>query len=212
MPAANPVAKSCLDFPPSSRPDLILASGSPRRAALLRTLGVRFKLIVSDAEELTPDLAPKMPAEQLALMNARRKAEAVALRQPGATILGADTVVAVEGQVLGKPADLAEAHRFLHLLSGRTHRVITGCAIIASERPVEMFAETSEVTFHPLTAATITNYLSRVSVLDKAGGYALQEEGDRLVARVEGSRANVIGLPIEALRHLLAAWIDAPAG
>ena len=168
------------------------------------------------AEE-APDLSPA----DLARENARRKAEAVAAEQPGRWILGADTVVAQErrgrrspggggeghriaSRVFGKPASLEQARDYLRVLSGHRHEVITACALISPACDAEIFHEVSHVTFRVLSEETIGRYLAEVNVLDKAGAYALQEHGEWIVERVEGSRANVIGLPTEALEKSFA--------
>ena len=178
---------------------LLLASASPRRRALLEEMGVAFEVVAVAVVELTPLLEPKLRPAELAEANARLKAMAAMKRDRWT--LGADTVVALDGAIFGKPVSLDEARQFLRALSGRTHEVITGCALISAAGR-EVFHETSRVTFHTLTDKIIDGYLAKVDVLDKAGGYALQEQGDRLVERVEGSRTNVIGLPIERLKSI----------
>jgi septum formation protein len=183
---------------------LILASGSPRRQELLRELGVLFEVVVPPVMELDPAATNLTPAE-FAVANARLKAEGGELVMPCYWILGADTVVALEGRILGKPKSLEQARDFLRALSGRTHEVITGVALLSPEGVMESFYEVSRVTFRALTEEVITRYLAEVHVLDKAGGYALQERGEWIVASVEGSRANVIGLPVEKLSGLLRA-------
>jgi septum formation protein len=185
------------------RPEIILASGSPRRRELLGQMGVRFQVITADVRELDAQSSPLLSPAELATENARLKAQAVADRHPVRWILGADTVVALEGRIFGKPASLDQAREFLRALSGRTHEVITGCALIAPEGNAEYFHTISQVTFHTLTDATIALYLAKVPVLDKAGAYALQDCGEWIVEKVVGSRANVIGLPTEALEQVL---------
>jgi septum formation protein len=138
--------------------------------------------------------------------NARLKAEAVAKLRPGRTILGADTVVALDDRLFGKPGSLEEAALFLRTLSGRTHEVITGCALISAKGEAQIFHEVTRVTFHALTEEMITRYLGAVHVLDKAGAYALQVRGDWIIERVEGSRNNVVGLPTEALEKYLLRY------
>jgi len=188
---------------PVSQPQLILASASPRRRELLGQLGISFEVVTADISEHDAQSAPHLTPVDLARENARSKAQAVADLHPGRWVLGADTVVACDEHILGKPASLDEARKFLRLLSGRAHEVITGCALIAPDAAVEIFHEISRVTFHALSDDTIERYLAEVSVLDKAGAYALQERGDWIIARVEGSRANVIGLPVELLEKVL---------
>lgn len=182
---------------------LILASTSPRRRELLEGLGLRFEVIAVDVPELDADSAPHLSPTELARENARHKALAAAERSPGRWVLGADTVVALDGRLFGKPASLEQASEFLRALSGRTHEVITGCALLDPERRVEVFHEVTRVTFRALPDKTIEQYLADVHVLDKAGAYALQERGEWIIERVEGSRTNVIGLPVEALEKVL---------
>jgi septum formation protein len=194
----TPPSESVLTLPPMPR--LILASGSPRRRVLLAEMGVDFEVITVPVIELDGRSAPGMTPAELARANAQLKATAIMRR--GEWIHGADTVVALDGMIFGKPASLPEAREFLHSLSGKTHEVVTGCALIGPGRVAELFHETSRVTFRVLSGEIITRYLEQVAVLDKAGAYALQEHGDWLVERVEGSRANVVGLPVERLEAL----------
>jgi len=182
---------------------LILASASPRRRELLEALGLPFEVMAVDIPELDADSAPHLSPAGLARENARHKAAAAAERSPGRWVLGADTVVALDGRLFGKPASLAQARKFLRALSGRTHEVITGCALLDPERREEIFHELTRVIFRALPDETIERYLAEVPVLDKAGAYALQERGEWIIERVEGSRANVIGLPVEALERVL---------
>jgi septum formation protein len=182
---------------------LILASGSPRRRELLAELHLPFQIVTADVEELDGGSAPQLTPPELALENARRKAEAVSRRNPGAWVLGADTVVTLEGRIFGKPASLTQAREFLRAFSGRTHQVVTGCVLKGPDGREEIFDEISSVTFLPLSEENITRYLDAVEVLDKAGGYALQERGEWIVANIEGSRTNIIGLPMEKLTTLL---------
>jgi len=184
---------------------LILASGSPRRRELLGALGVPFEVVTADVRELTMG-----DGLGVALGNARIKVAAVREIVGERWILGADTVVALDGRILGKPASLAQAAEFIRMLSGRAHDVITGCALAApgghgSGGPTgtETFYARTRVTFLPLSEETIARYLAAVHVLDKAGAYALQQHGDWIIDRVEGSRTNVIGLPTEILKKVL---------
>ena len=181
---------------------LILASGSPRRRELLQQLGVSFEVVTADIAELDSATAPGLAPLQLARENALRKAQAVESLRPDQVILGADTVVALGPRVMGKPGSLDEAREFLRALSGQTHEVITACAIVDCGGE-EVFHDISRVTFRPLSDEIIARYLAAVHVLDKAGAYALQEHGDWVIARVEGSETNVIGLPTEMLSEIL---------
>ena len=183
-------------------PKLILASASPRRRELLVTMGVSFEVVTVDLVEHDGDSAPHFSPAELAQENARRKAEAVAGQHRGRWVLGADTVVALKGRLFGKPASHEEAKAFLRTLSGQTHEVITGCSLHDPDGKAEIFHETTRVTFRDLSEETIERYLAAVHVLDKAGAYALQEQGELIIERVEGSRTNVIGLPMEVLERI----------
>jgi septum formation protein len=182
-------------------PPLLLASASPRRRAMLAEVGIVFEVVTVAVVELDAASAPHFSAAQLAEANAKLKARAAA--RTGRWVLGADTVVTLDGRIFGKPATLDEAREFLRALSGATHEVITGCALIGPDGAENIFHETTRVTFRALSDETIVRYLAEVPVLDKAGAYGLQERGELIVERVEGSRANVIGLPVERLVPLL---------
>jgi septum formation protein len=182
---------------------IILASASPRRRELLGGMGVRFEVVTARVRELDGATSPHLSPADLARENARRKAKAVAAMRPERWILGADTVVALEKRVMGKPDSIDQARDFLAALSGQTHEVVTACALIAPDGEAELFHEISRVTLRVLSHQTIGRYLGEVNVLDKAGAYALQERGEWIIERVEGSRANVIGLPTEALEKVL---------
>ena len=185
-------------------PPLILASASPRRAELLRQLQPEFQIVPSDAEEIFDgQLSPL----ELCQLNAHRKARAVAGKIPDALVLGADTLVFLGGEIMGKPRYMADARRMLARLQGRTHQVVTGVSLIHLRGCRErLFAVSTDVTFHPLTAGQIKDYLARVNPLDKAGAYAIQEHGDKIVAQISGSFSNVVGLPVEDLQVELNAW------
>jgi septum formation protein len=180
---------------------LILASQSPRRIALLTDAGVVFEVVDAPVNEFTPATAPQWNPPTLAENNAWLKASAALL--PGRWILGADTVVARDGRIFGKPGSPNEAREFLRALSGGVHEVITGCALAGPNGEKIIFHEITRVIFHELGEGIITRYLDEVHVLDKAGAYGLQERGEMLVESVEGSRSNVIGLPVERLLPLL---------
>ena len=187
-------------------PPLILASGSPRRRELLGALGVPFEVVTAATPELDAVSAPQLTPAALAQENARLKAQAVAAIRPDRWVLGADTVVAMDGRLFAKPASLQEAAAFLRAFSGQTHDVITGCALVAPDGRTELMHDVSRVHFLPLAEATIARYLAAVPVLDKAGAYALQQHGDWIIARVDGSRDNVVGLPTEALEGFLLRY------
>jgi septum formation protein len=185
-------------------PPLILASSSPRRVELLRQLGLEFRVIPSDAAELHHD---QLTAREVSQINAYRKARAVAKKFPDTLVLGADTLVHLDTRLFGKPATLVEAFEMLERLQGRTHRVTTAvCLLHLRGHREKIFAETTAVTFRPLDEAKIQLYLNKVNPLDKAGAYAIQEEGDLIVEKISGSYTNVVGLPVERLREELATW------
>lgn len=154
---------------------------------------------VSGADEIEDH---SLKPDFLALENARLKWRAIATRRPTDFIVAADTVVWSEGRFYGKPADLEEARNMLALLVGRRHEVVTGVVAGHLADPME-FTEQSWVTFHDLSATSIEDYLASINPLDKAGGYAAQNDGGRLISKIEGSLSNVIGLPMERLAEVL---------
>ncbi|MFK7911713.1 MAG: nucleoside triphosphate pyrophosphatase [Akkermansiaceae bacterium] len=178
---------------------LILASGSPRRRDMLTAAGLEFDVIPSPAEELHDE---SMPLHLLCEANAELKALAVAKEHPKATVVGADTLVYIDETPLGKPKTEQEAYDTLARLSGRTHQVCTGVCIAQGEN-VETFHAITEVVFKKLTPEIITDYMSKVNVMDKAGSYAVQEHGDMIIEEVRGNYDNVVGLPVEELCKLL---------
>lgn len=181
---------------------LILASSSPRRRELLAERGYRFEVITPAVEETIP---PHLTVRESVLLNARRKGAAVAALHPDACVVAADTLVALDGQPLGKPAGPRDARRMLAALSGRTHQVFSGVWLEhRAARGLAAFIEVSHVRFRALGEGEIDDYLRRVHVLDKAGAYAAQEDPIGLIAQIEGSRTNVIGLPMERLMPMLA--------
>lgn len=185
-------------------PPLILASASPRRAELLRGWGKDFTVVTCPTEEAHHE---DFTARELCLFNAYRKARAVAKLHPQALVLGADTLVYLGTTLYAKPMDMADARRMLRELAGHTHQVVTGvCLLQLGTHRCRLFAETTNVTFKPLTAAQITSYLAAIQPLDKAGAYAIQDHGDEIVKRINGSFSNVVGLPMERVRHELARW------
>lgn len=185
-------------------PPFILASASPRRAELLGQLKLSFEIAPSDATE-TYD--PQLSPHELCQLNAHRKARTIAKKNPDSLVLGADTLVFLGSEIFGKPRDLKEAHRMLSSLQGRTHQVVTGVSLMQLRTHHEkIFATGTDVTFHPLDADQIREYLSRINPLDKAGSYAIQEHGEKIIAKISGSYSNVVGLPLERLREELAAW------
>lgn len=184
---------------------LVLASRSPRREELLRAAGIAFRVVVPGpkVEEAASGTARSGYA-RLAQRAALAKARWVAAREPG-LVLGADTIVVCQGQVLGKPADPEEARRMLAQLSGRWHAVYTGIALVRGQLAHTGW-ERTEVAFRPLSKAEIERYVRTGEPLDKAGGYAIQGEGAALVRAVRGCYTNVIGLPVPKLLAMLAAF------
>jgi len=184
--------------------DIILASGSPRRKELLGSTGVRFRVVPSSVEEPAPGDG-ETPGGY-ALRMARLKVLDVARQYPGAFVLGADTVVAVGGVILGKPRDEADARRMLAMLSGREHSVVTGCVLAGPAGDIVWEqAESSRVSFATLTEEAIAAYVATGEPMDKAGGYAIQGLGAFMIARVEGSYTNVVGLPVAEVVSVLAS-------
>lgn len=187
-------------------PPLVLASASPRREELLREASFEFRVMPAEVREVHHE---QLTAGELCQINAYRKARCVAKKVPDALVLAADTLVYLDTALFGKPADLAEACQMLERLQGRTHQVVTGiCLLHLRYHRQAVFAEGTAVSFKPLDEAAIACYLSRVNPLDKAGAYAIQEEGDLIVERIAGSYTNVVGLPMERLTVELEAWAD----
>jgi septum formation protein len=185
-------------------PPLILASASPRRAELLQQLKLKFQVVPGDAREVFDE---QLSPLELCQLNAHCKARAVAKKIPDALVLGADTLVFLEREIFGKPQDLADARRMLIQLQGRKHQVVTGVSLIHLRAHRErLFAASTDVTFLPLTAEQINDYLGRMNPLDKAGAYAIQEHGDKIVAEISGSYSNVVGLPVERVQEELESW------
>ncbi len=185
-------------------PPLILASVSPRRAELLRQLGHEFKVIGSDVQEIHHG---ELTAQEIAQINAYRKARAVAKKYPDALVLGADTLVCLGAKLFGKPKNLEEAYEMLEQLQSKTHEVVTAiCLLHLRTHRQKIFCETTSVTFRPLDAVKIRRYLTKVNPLDKAGAYAIQEEGEQIIEGISGSYTNVVGLPLERLRAELQLW------
>ena len=176
----------------STKWELILASGSPRRRELLSEAGLSFQIISPDVDELSGDgYSPR----DLALTNARLKCMAVSVARPESMVIGADTVVTLGGKIYGKPLDLKEAAKNLRIFSGRIHEVLTGVVLSCGDQRAE-FVSTSFVKFKDLNELDIEDYLSKVYVLDKAGGYAAQEHRELIIEKFEGDYQNIIGLPV----------------
>ncbi|MBC6974653.1 septum formation inhibitor Maf [Bacillus sp. Xin] len=174
---------------------LILASGSPRRKELLELADVSFEIVVSEIEETIG--AYSSPAD-IVMSLALQKASAVAENHDDCVVLGADTIVTYESRILGKPSDEKDAKEMLQLLSGKTHEVYTGVALISKEKTVT-FYERTEVTFWELTEEEIDAYIVSKEPLDKAGSYGIQGKGSIFVQHIQGDYYSVVGLPIARL-------------
>jgi septum formation protein len=182
---------------------LILASSSPRRRELLGRLGIPFVIVVPDVDERA--LPGEEPADHVRRL-AAEKAGAVAAAADQSVVLAADTVVVLDNKIIGKPADAAEARRFLAALSGRTHTVYTGVAVLAGRATkAQTDVVASNVAIARLSKGQIEDYVATGEPLDKAGAYAVQGSGGRFVTSVDGSLTNVIGLPLRETHRLLGA-------
>jgi septum formation protein len=182
--------------------NLILASASPRRRELLTQAGYSFLVEASSVVELR---RPEEDAIRFATRLAREKAQDVSARHPSSIVLGADTVVVCDGEVMGKPADAADAARMLGLLSGRTHQVVTGVAVVWGEGAAEVAAEVTQVTMRALAPQEIEEYVASGEPTDKAGAYAIQGYAGRWIPRISGCYFNVVGLPLALVASLLEA-------
>ena len=163
---------------------------------MLKAAGIPFSVDIPDIDEWDHASHPGLSPAEIVLANAQRKALQVANRQPGAVILAADTTVVCEGRFLGKPANHEDAVAILKFLSGKTHEVLTGVAL-AANGGTKTHVEHTRVNFRQLDDPTISDYMAKVNVMDKAGAYGYQEHGELIVERIDGSESNVIGLPME---------------
>jgi len=192
---------------------IVLASASPRRQELLRSAGIAFAVQAADVDE-TP-LAGES-AQECAERLAREKALAVWRGRPNDVVLGADTVVVVDGMILGKPVDADDAVRMLRMLSGRVHEVITGVAVVgcqlpvASKNAVATASETTLVTMCEVSEAEIRDYVATGEPMDKAGAYAIQGIASRWIPRIEGDYSNVVGLPVALVWRMIASTAARP--
>jgi septum formation protein len=187
-------------------PLFILASASPRRAELLRQLGLEFQVIPSNVSEAQ---GGALSAGEVAQINAYRKARAVSKKHPDAITLGVDTVVALDNKLFGKPATMSEAEEMLLALQGRRHEVVTGvCLIHLRAHRQKIFFDQTDVTFRNLSPTQIRHYLAQTNPLDKAGGYGIQDKGEVIVEAISGSFTNVIGLPLERFQSEWAAFAE----
>jgi len=188
---------------------LVLASASPRRKTLLEAAGVSFEIVESGIDEIRRD---GESAIDFAMRMAAEKALNVSASRSDALVLAADTIVECAGQILGKPADPAEARAMLQTLSGNTHTVVTAFAIASARKISESHSAISRVTFRRLSSDEIGEYVASGVPLDKAGAYGIQDAGAGFIAHVEGSRDNVMGLPVrEVLSALRRHGIATPS-
>ena len=189
-------------------PKLILASGSPRRAEILSSVGWEFEKRVADIDET--EFLNEKPADYVQRL-AREKAEAVAAHYENALVLGADTIVVIDEKIIGKPKDLADARRMLKLLSGRWHEVLTGVAILEIQSPKSKVQslktvvgiQRTRVKFAELSDAEIEFLVEKGEPLDKAGAYAVQAQAALFIEEIEGDYWNVVGLPINLVYKLV---------
>ena len=185
--------------------DFILASGSPRRKELLELIGLEFKVIVSQADEdsVSKDLKPELYVQELALLKASATAKEV-LRNKNAVIISADTIVTLDGQILGKPKDEDDAFNMLSKLSGREHEVYTGyCVMRISNGKAVCGKVRTKVKFKDLSDDKIRGYINSGEPMDKAGAYGIQGKGSLLVKKIDGDYFNVVGLPVSELNRIL---------
>ena len=184
--------------------DIILASASPRRRELMKLITEEFTAVSVDADETVPEgIPPMLASEYLATI----KALGASLKNPEAVVIGCDTTVIADGEILGKPADKEQCRGFMELLSGRTHQVVTGVTLMFGSS-TSSFSETTDVTFRKLSADEIEEYISSDEPYDKAGGYGIQGRGALLVEKINGDYFNVVGLPVSRLNQELNNFIS----
>lgn len=178
---------------------LVLASASPRRQELIKLIDEEIIICPSSADE---SFSADTPVESVPEILAVRKAAEVAKKYPNDIVIGSDTSVIIGNEILGKPTDTEDARRMLRLLSGNTHKVITGCAIFKGGKSIS-FSETTEVSFYPLSNNDIDNYIATNEPFDKAGAYGIQGKGSLLIKGISGDYFNVVGLPVAKLNKVL---------
>ncbi|MCQ2450549.1 MAG: Maf family protein [Clostridia bacterium] len=183
--------------------DYILASSSPRRKELLKQIVDEYSCVTADIDEVCPEdiLLQKRP-EYLAKLKAKHIAE----KNKNSIVIGADTAVFSGDKMLGKPKSESEAFNMLCSLSGKTHTVITGCAIVFGDR-IHSFSVKTLVTFYPLSKSEILEYIATKEPFDKAGGYGIQGKGSQLIKGIDGDYFNVVGLPVSRLKSELANFV-----
>ncbi len=182
--------------------NIILASASPRRTEILKENNIKHKVVPSTIKEIVDYTKTK---EEIVKSLAYQKAKDVSDQYPEDLIIGADTIVVIDNEILGKPKDEQDAIRMLSKLANNTHEVITGVAIITKDQ-TDIFAETSKVTFKQMTKAEILEYIHKENVYDKAGSYAIQSKHANFIKQVEGDYYNIVGLPINALKTHLSKF------
>lgn len=190
--------------------EFILASASPRRKELLETMGLDFSVVVSDADEsaVSKDVPTRLYVQELALLKAAATAKTV-FKKKNAVIISADTIVTLDGEILGKPKDEADAYEMLSALGGRVHEVYTGyCVMRIRDGKTVCKSEKTEVEFKPLTENKIRSYINTREPMDKAGAYGIQGKGSMLINRINGDYFNVVGLPVSALADTLEAEFE----
>lgn len=180
--------------------EIILASGSPRRRELLEMAGVPFSVITADVDESLPEGID--PVEAVQLLAGKK---AAAIQEEAKLILAADTVVALDGEIFGKPSDIEDAKRILRTLSGKIHQVHTGVCLREGNRE-KRFCVTAQVEFYPLTEEEISRYVDSGEPMDKAGAYGIQGKGALLIRRIEGDYYTIVGLPIARVVRELENW------
>jgi septum formation protein len=189
--------------PMNVMPKLVLASASPRRAEILRSCGWPFESLPANVDESRHD---HEDAKTYVKRLARAKAEVIVPRVPGATVVGADTVVVVDGEILGKPRDDDDARRMLRMLQGRSHQVLTGVAVFNGDPShVRVAHEVTEVRFAEMKEEEIGWYVESGEPMDKAGAYAIQGLGARFIKGIKGDYSNVVGLPVRLLYELIVS-------
>ena len=179
-------------------PKLILASGSPRRSEILASVGWRFEKHVPEIDETE---LPGEPPDEYVQRLAKTKAEKIAVSHPSTLVLGADTTVVIDGRIIGKPADLADARRMLRELSGNWHAVLTGVALSRSGETT-VAVQSTRVKFAPMSASEIDFLAEKGDPLDKAGAYAVQAQAALFIEQIEGDYWNVVGLPVSLVYEL----------
>lgn len=191
-------------FTAKSTTTMILASKSPRRIELMTLAGFDFKSVPATGEENIPDCI--LPCDAV-LMLSRQKAQEIAEKYPDETVIGADTVVALDNEIMGKPKNEQDAFDMLKKLSGKTHSVLTGVCVISPDKHIH-FYEKTEVEFYPLGDDEIRQYIASGEPMDKAGAYGIQEKGAMFVKRINGDFYNVVGLPVARLARELNALTE----